>query len=69
MMTPLRSIKLKEIKDLVNLPDGVEYLVTTEDTLNYPGRFCSLWTRKIAEAHVFYLKAEELKEVVLAKRL
>ena len=27
------------------------------------------WTRKIAEAHVFYLKAEELKEVVLAKRL
>jgi len=24
----------------VNLPGGVEYLVTTDDTLNYPGRFC-----------------------------
>ncbi|MFT7681524.1 MAG: ADP-ribosyl-[dinitrogen reductase] hydrolase [Moritella dasanensis] len=26
------------------------------------------WTRKIAEAHVFYMKAEELKDVVLSKR-
>lgn len=43
IMIPARSIKLKEIKDLDNLPQGVEYLVTTEDILNYPGRFCSFY--------------------------
>ncbi|MCJ8351198.1 hypothetical protein [Moritella sp.] len=42
-MIPLRNFKLKEIKDLINFPQGVEYLVTTEDTLNYPGRFCSFY--------------------------
>jgi len=26
------------------------------------------WTRKVKESHVFYLKAEELKDVVIAKR-
>jgi len=42
-MIPLRSVKLIEIKDLDNLPQGVEYLVTTEDKLNYPGRYCSFY--------------------------
>lgn len=42
-MIPVRTIKLKEIKDLDNLPQGVEYLVTIEDKLNYPGRYCSFY--------------------------
>jgi len=42
-MTPTRNVKLIEIKDLDNLPQGVEHLVTTEDKLNYPGRYCSFY--------------------------
>ena len=43
IVTPTRNVKLVEIKDLDNLPQGVEFLVTTEDKLNYPGRYCSFY--------------------------